>query len=383
MAQAKLNIGLIGTGFMGKAHALAWRNVWPVFGETLGEVPGVTLAMLCETPLDKARQMGREFGFDRVTDDWRALVADPGVDVVSITTPNGLHREMAEAALAAGKHVWCEKPMALTLADAQAMADAAVAAGRSTMVGYNYTRNPAHTHACRLVAEGAIGRPVHFRGWVDEDYQANPDLPWTWRATLAQAGLGALGDLGCHLVSLAQGLMGPIDSLQADLQIIHETRPMPEGVGRGRVENEDAASALLRFAGGARGSMVVSRSAWGRKSRLGYEVHGTEGMIIFDQERMNELQIYRNRGPVSEQGFTTVLTGPAHPPFGRFCPAPGHQLGFNDLKVIECADFLRRIAGQAAPGPDFTEALEIERVIHAMAASAAGDGRRIAVAAFR
>lgn len=373
-----LRIGLIGTGFMGKAHALAWANLWPVFGETLGEAaPPVELALLCETPAAKAGQMAREFGFARATDDWRAVVADPAVDVVSITTPNGMHREMAVAALQAGKHVWCEKPMALTLEDAAAMTAAAAAAGKATMLGYNYTRNPAHAHACRLIAEGAIGRVVQFRGWVDEDYQADPALPWTWRATIAQAGLGALGDIGCHLVSLSHGLMGPIASLQADMQTIHETRPMPDGTGSGRVENEDAASALIRFASGAQGSMVMSRSAWGRKSRLGYEVHGTEGMIVFDQERMNELQLYQNRGPAAEQGFKTILTGPAHPPYGRFCPAPGHQLGFNDLKVIEAAEFLRAITGAAPCWPDFAAGYQIERVIHAMADSARDGGRRV------
>ncbi|HEX9856970.1 MAG TPA: Gfo/Idh/MocA family oxidoreductase, partial [Paracoccaceae bacterium] len=317
-----------------------------------------------------------QFGFARATDDWRALVADPAVDVVSITTPNQMHHDMALAAIAAGKHVWCEKPMALTLAQAETMAAAAKAAGVVTMVGYNYLKNPAFTHAQRLIAEGAIGRVVQFRGWVDEDYQADPELPWTWRAKLADAGLGALGDLGCHLVSMACGVAGPIESLIADMQVIHATRPLPDGSGRAAVENEDAASVLVRFANGAQGSMVVSRSAWGRKSRLGFEVHGTSGMIIFDQERMNELQLYQNSGPKAEQGFKTILSGPAHPPYGEFCPAPGHQLGFTDLKVIECGALLRGIAGLAPAHPDFGDALVFERVIHAVAQSAA-EGRRV------
>lgn len=139
----------------------------------------------------------------------------------------------------------------------------------------------------------------------------------------------------------------------------------------------DTPLALLRFASGAQGSMVISRSAWGRKSRLGFEVHGTAGMIVFDQERMNELQLYQNAGSKAEQGFKTILTGPAHPPYGEFCPAPGHQLGFNDLKVIECGDLLRAIAGLAPACPDFSDALEFERVIHAIAASAADGGRRV------
>lgn len=367
-----LGIGLIGTGFMGKTHALAWRNVKAVLG---GDITPC-LEVLCETPMAKAAVLGAQFGFQRSTDDWRVLVADPAVDVVSITTPNGLHHEIALAAMAAGKHLWCEKPMALTLAQAEEMAAAAEASGVVTMVGYNYLSNPAFAHAQRLIAAGAIGRLVQFRGWVDEDYQADPELPWSWRAKFSEAGLGALGDIGTHLVSLAQGLMGPVASLIADMQTIHATRPLADGVGQGVVENEDAAAVLLRFASGAQGSMVISRAAWGRKSRLGFEVHGTEGMITFDQERMNELYLYQNRGPLAEQGFKCILTGPAHPPYGAFCPAPGHQLGFNDLKVIECGRLLAAIGGGEAAHPSFADAIVIERVVHAVAASARAGGAR-------
>lgn len=371
---ADIGVGLIGTGFMGKAHALAYRAARAV----LGDVPEVRLELLCDTPAERARQMAGQFGFVRCTNDWRSLVEDAKVDLVSITTPNRMHREMALAAIGAGKHVHCEKPMGLTLAEAEEMAEAARRAGVKTMVGYNYIKNPAFLHAQRLVCEGAIGRLVHFRGWVDEDYQADPDLPWTWRAKLDEAGLGALGDLGCHLVSMAHGLMGPVESLVADMQTIHETRPLEGGAGHGKVENEDTATALVRFRGGAHGSLSTSRSAWGRKNRLGFEVHGTTGMIVFDQERMNELQMYRNEGPAGEQGFKTILTGPAHPPYGHFCPAPGHQLGINDLKVLEAGAFLRWIGGGEKSGPDFADALEFEKVIHAIAASAR-KGRRLVV----
>ncbi|WP_284162876.1 Gfo/Idh/MocA family oxidoreductase [Frigidibacter sp. SD6-1] len=366
-----IGVGLIGTGFMGKSHAIAWANA----GRVMGDLPPVQLELLCDTPSDKAQAMARQFGFARATGDWRALVTDPAVDVVSITTPNGLHREIAVAALQAGKHVWCEKPMALTLADAEAMADAARKAGRATLLGYNYIRNPAVQHAVWLVKAGRIGRPVHFRGWVDEDYQADPTLEWTWRARKADAGLGALGDLGCHLVSMMLLLMGPVDSLIADAQIIHQTRPLPGG-GRAAVENEDTATAILRFASGAQGSLCTSRSAWGRKNRLDFEVHGTKGMIAFAQERMNELKLYVNEGEASEAGFRTLLTGPAHPPFGAFTPAPGHQIGFNDLKVIEAAGLIQTIAGDATAWPDFSEGVKIERIIHGIAEAAATGVRK-------
>ncbi|MBE72516.1 MAG: myo-inositol 2-dehydrogenase [Thalassospira sp.] len=369
-----LGIGLIGTGFMGKAHALAFGAARAV----MGDVPESHLAVLCDTPVEKAKQMADQFGFAKSTADWTSLISDPDVDIVSITTPNALHFEMAIAAIKAGKHVYCEKPLALTLDQAREMRDAARIAGVKTMVGYNYIKNPAFTHACRLIQGGEIGEIVHFRGWVDEDYQADPALPWTWRAKIADAGLGALGDMGCHLVSMAYGLAGPIDSLIADMQTVHTTRPLPDGTGRAKVENEDTASALVRFANGAQGSLSTSRSAWGRKNRLAWEVHGTKGMICFDQERMNELQLYRNSGDKAQQGFTTILTGPAHPPYGEFCPAPGHQLGFNDLKVIEAAALLCAIRDDSPAYPDFEHAYEFEKVIHAIAKSAT-DGTRVSL----
>lgn len=368
-----LGVGLIGTGFMGKAHAFAWRTVKAM----LGEVGDIRLELLCDTPADRAAAMADQFGFARATDDWRSLAADPAVDIVSITTPNGLHRPMAEAAIAAGKHVWCEKPMGLTLADAEAMAAAAKAAGGVTMVGYNYLRNPAFQHAKRLVEEGRIGRVFHVRGWVDEDYQADETLPWTWRSRLSEAGLGALGDIGVHLVSLVTSLCGPITSVQAETAAAYATRPLPEG-GSAPVENEDLASALVRFEAGFHGVLTMSRAAWGRKSSLGFEVHGARGMLVFDQERMNELQLFVAEGPKSEQGFRTILTGPEHPPYGAFCPAAGHQIGFNDLKTIEAADLLAAIAGCRPAHPDFAAALEIERVVHAIAA-AAKSGERVTV----
>ncbi|NKW71774.1 Gfo/Idh/MocA family oxidoreductase [Rhodobacteraceae bacterium R_SAG10] len=367
----ELGVGLIGTGFMGKAHALAYGAVRAVFGD----VPATRLEMLCDTPAARAHDMVAQFGFARATDDWRVLVADPAVDVVSITAPNNLHHEIALAAARAGKHIYCEKPLALTLVQATEMQQAAADAGVKTMVGYNYIKNPAFSHAQSLVGEGAIGDIVHFRGWVDEDYQADPDQPWTWRARISEAGLGALGDLGCHLVSMAVALVGPIESLIADMQTVHKMRALADGSGQAPVENEDIATALVRFSGGVQGSLSASRVAWGRKNRLTWELHGTIGMICFDQERMNELRLYQNAGPAAQQGFKTILTGPEHEPYAAFCPAPGHQLGVNDLKVIELAAFLRHIGGGAPSHPDFSDALEIERVIHAIADAALTDAR--------
>lgn len=360
-----IGIGLIGTGFMGKCHALAYGAVRAVFGD----VPKPRLELLCDVPAAKATAMADQFGFARATDDWRALVADPSVDLVCITTPNKHHAEMAIAALEAGKHVHCEKPMALTLDDAQAMADAASSARGRTIVGYNYIRSPAFAHARKLIGEGAIGRVIHFRGFVDEDYQADPELPWTWRATRADAGLGALGDMGCHMISMAVELMGPIRSVIGDIRTVHATRPSPEDGGHRPVENDDIASAILEFESGVQGLFSTSRSAWGRKNYMAVEIHGTQGMICFDQERMNELRLYQNAGDKAQQGFRTILAGPVHEPYGHFTPAPGHQIGFNDLKTIEAAAFLRAIDGGAPAYPSFSDALHFEKAIHAIAGS--------------
>ncbi len=362
----ELGVALIGTGFMGKAHALAWGAVRGVFG---GEV-APRLEVLCDQPAERAGEMAAQFGFARATDDWHAAIGDPAVDAVSITTPNRLHADMVIAAAQAGKHVWCEKPLAVTLADARAMAEAVQQAGVAAVIGYNYTQNPAFLHAVRLVRDGAIGRVIHFRGVVDEDYQADALTPWNWRSLRAEAGLGVLGDLTCHLIAMAQRLMGPVASLVADKQTVHATRPLGDGEGRAAVENEDIASALLRFASGAQGVITSSRVAWGRKNRLSFEVHGAGGMIAFDQERMNELRLYRAEGPMARQGFTTILSGPEHPPYGLFNPAPGHTLGFQDQKTIEAAAFLDMIAGRANTGVGIAEALAIEETIHAIDAAA-------------
>eukprot|EP01037_Dinobryon_pediforme_P002451 gene2451-2489_t len=373
----KLQVGLIGTGFMGKAHALAWNSVKAVFGD----VTKPELALLCDADEALTKKRADEYGFASYTTDWRALVNDPNIDVVSITTPNGMHRDMALAALQAGKHVWCEKPMALTLEDAESMRKAAQASGKVTLLGYNYTRNPAIHHAKALIESGAIGRVFHFRGWVDEDYLAAAEIPWSWRAKLKDAGLGVLGDLMCHLVSLATQVCGPIEKLIADTDIVHQQRPLADGSGKtGTVENEDVANGLVRFANGASGALLASRASWGRKNWLGFEVHGTEGTLLFQQEQMNELQLFSRKiaadGTPALQGFKRILTGPAHEPYKLFCPAPGHGLGFNDLKTIECADLIRAIEGKAKAWPDFAAGCEIERVIHAFVQSQA-EGRWI------
>ncbi|HUC18950.1 MAG TPA: Gfo/Idh/MocA family oxidoreductase [Acetobacteraceae bacterium] len=353
-----IGIGIIGTGFMGRAHAMAYRAVPGIFAPTLRPV----LEMVADSDAAGAERAFRTFGFRRMATDWRALVADPSVSVVCITTPTALHREMALAAIAAGKHVHCEKPLALDAAAAEEMARAAEAARVSTQIGFNYLKNPLLGFAREMIASGELGEITNFRGIHAEGYMADPEAPWTWR--LDPAGAGAIADIGSHIIALARFLLGPIATLTADLETVIKERPDAAGsAARRAVEVDDIARLTLRFARGCGGTIEANWVATGRTMQLGFEVTGTRGALSFTQERMNELFFYRAAGTAGTRGFTRIEAGPEHPPYGLFCPAPGHQLGFNALKTIEAADLLRAIAGGPETGPDFREGAEIQKVV--------------------
>ncbi|KAA0018840.1 Gfo/Idh/MocA family oxidoreductase [Salinicola corii] len=361
--QQTLNIGLIGTGYMGKAHAIALHAAPRVF--TLPALPVCDL--LAETDAALAASRASELGFARATGDWRELVADPAIDVVDICAPNFLHESMALAAIAAGKHVYSEKPLALTTASAERMTVAAERAGVKTLVGFNYIRNPATQLAREIIASGEIGELVHFRGRHNEDYLADPELPHNWRTRRDTAGSGALGDVGSHILNMAEYLTGQsITTVCGDLQTLIRQRPLPDGSGMGEVENDDQAQAMLHFSQGLMGNIETSRIASGRKMGLAYCVTGTHGALVFDQERMNELQLYRHEGPKGRRGFSTLLIGPEHTDYAAFSPAPGHGLGYNDQKIIEVRDLIEGILGQRELYPDFRQACRINRLIDAI-----------------
>jgi Predicted dehydrogenases and related proteins len=358
-----IGIGLIGTGYMGKCHALAWNAVKAVFGEG----PRPRLVHLAEVSADLAAKRAGEFGFERATGDWRALIADPQVEVVSVTTPNAFHAEMAIAALEAGKHVWCEKPMATAFADAERMAAAAGASGKVAILGYNYIQNPLIRHMGKLLEQGAIGTVNHVRVEMDEDFMADPEALFYWKSE-ASSGYGALDDFAVHPLSLLRVLFGGVARVMTHMARPYADRPVREG-GRRAVETYDIASVLFELENGASGVLSVNRSAWGRKGRIALQVFGSKGSIVYDQERMNELQLYSTSDDPTGQGYRTILAAPAHPPYDRFIPAPGHGLGFNDLKIIEAHELLEAIAGRPARVIDFSVGLEIERTVHAMARS--------------
>ncbi|KXF76206.1 myo-inositol 2-dehydrogenase [Paramesorhizobium deserti] len=360
----RIGVGLIGTGYMGKCHALAWNAVKPVFGD----VPDVTLVHLGEANEALARERAAEFGFARSSGDWRKVIEDPDVDVVSVTTPNSFHAEMAIAALRAGKHLWCEKPMAPEVADAEAMLEAARQSGKTAVLGYNYIQNPAIRHIGHLLRENAIGQVNHIRVEMDEDFMADPDAPFSYKHQAA-SGYGALDDFGVHPLSLITVLLGPVASVMCDMAKPQARRKTSEGRERD-VETYDIANVLIRLENGASGTLQFNRAAWGRKGRIALQIFGSHGSILFDQERFNEFQLYLTSDRGTEQGFRTILMGPQHEPYGRFIPAPGHGLGFNDLKIIECRELIRRMSGEGeAHVIDFEKGYEIERTVHAMARS--------------
>lgn len=357
----ELRFGVIGAGYMGKAYAIALSEVATVYelGIRIGR------ELIATSSEAGAADHARRFGFARSTGDWRALVADPGVDVVAIATPTPLHKDMALAALAAGKPVICEKPLAATAPEAAVMARAAARSGLRTMVGFNYIQTPATQLAREMIACGELGEVIRFSGTHNEDFLMDPEAPHSWRLDAAQAGrAGAMGDVASHLVNLAQFLCGPIAEVVADTQIIYPTRP-----GRGgprQVENDDQGNMLCRFASGVMGNLHGSRVQAGRKMGLTYELTGTKGSVFFDQERLGELHYYDARDRAGRRGFRRLLTEPGHGDYGRFCVGAGHGYGYNDMIVGEMAALIRAIETGAPLWPDFAAGYEAACVIDAM-----------------
>jgi predicted dehydrogenase len=362
---SEIGVGIIGTGFMGKAHAFAYRAAPGIFPD----IPRVALRSVADVNAAAAEAAARQFGFESWESDWKALIADPAIAIVSVTTPNALHREIALAAIAAGKHVHCEKPIAPSAGEAREMMEAAEAAGIVTQVGFNYVKNPVVALARDMIGAGELGEITGFRGVHAEDYMADPDAPYNWRLDPAGGG-GVIADLGSHIIGMARFLLGPITELIADLETVEKSRPVAAGSSeRRRIEVDDIARLTVRFARGCKGFIEANWVATGRKMQLGFEISGAKGSLVFTQERLNELMYFRAAGDPRRSGFVRIESGPQHDPYGLFCVAPGHQLGFNDLKTIEVADFLRTIGGGEKRGPDFREAWEIQRVVDAAVAS--------------
>jgi predicted dehydrogenase len=365
----ELRVGMVGYAFMGKAHARAWRDAPRFFDLPLRP----SLAVLCGRSAGPLRAAADRYGFADTETDWRRLVARDDVDVVDICTPGDSHAAIALAALEAGKHVLCEKPLANTVAEAEAMTDAAGRSAGRSMTGFNYRRVPALALARRLIAEGRLGALHQVRAQYLQDWIVDPEFPLVWRLRADVAGSGALGDIGSHLIDLAQYLTGQrITGVSALLETIVPERPLPaDPAGRGRVTVDDAALFTARFDGGLIGIFEATRFATGRKNALRIEINGSRGSVAFDLESLNELSLYE--GVADTSGFRRILvTEPSHPYLDAWWP-PGHVLGWEHSFVHQMKDFTEAIAAGSDPEPSFADGLRTQRVLAAVAASAAAD----------
>lgn len=381
--QRSIGVGLISVGWMGKVHAKAYRTVPVVYPELN---LSTRLIRAADSSPERAAYARDVLGFDQVSTDYREVLADPEVDVVSICAPNFLHEEMARAAAAAGKAFWLEKPAGRNLSETEAIAATADAAGVVSTIGFNYRHVPAVEFAKQLIAQGRIGRVTNVRGLFFADYSADPRGALSWRFKREYAGSGVLGDLLGHLVDLMHYTAGEIGETTALTSIVHPERPeLPMGQAThfalvedgemGEVENEDYAGLLVRFsdralAAGAVGTLEASRVAVGPRAQYGFEIYGTEGSLTWDFQRMNELRLATGLGR-PEFGYTTIYAGPGHGDFARFQPGAGTGMGYDDLKVIEAKKFLQAFLGREAENSNIHDAVASARVLDAAERSAA------------
>lgn len=371
-----VGIGLVGVGWMGRVHGISYRRARYHYPDCAGRA---RLVIAADESEERARYAVDDLGFEESSVHWRDVIAHPDVEAVSITAPNHLHREVALAAAAAGKHMWIEKPVGRVPHETAEIAAAVVREGMRSIVGFNYRHAPAVQHARRLIGSGALGVLDHFRSQWVAAYAADPRGALTWRFRRDEAGLGILGDLGSHAVDLAQFLLGPIDSVTAQTATVVTERPLPSGWGShfdvaeggelAAVENEDVVWSIVHFERGVTGTIEASRVALGPQARYAFEVHGSRGAVAWDFERMNELAVFL---PLEngDAGYARVVMGPRHAPFGRFQPGPGLSMGYDDLKVIEAALFLQSVVDGEQREPGIREALAGARVIAAMERSA-------------
>ncbi|TDC33364.1 Gfo/Idh/MocA family oxidoreductase [Micromonospora sp. 15K316] len=381
---------MVGYAFMGAAHSQAWRTVNRVY-----DLPArARMALICGRDSGKVAEAADRLGWEAYTTDWRDLIDRDDIDVVDVCTPGDSHAEIALAALAAGKHVLCEKPLANTVQEAREMAAAAAtaqAAGVRSMCGFNYRRVPAVTMMRQLVADGRLGVIRHVRAVYLQDWIVDPQFPLVWRLQKDRAGSGALGDIGAHIIDLTQYVTGQrITGVSAVTETFVKERPLPaessglaasanggdgqvvDGAGpaTGPVTVDDAALFVARLDGGALATYEASRFATGRKNALRVEINGSLGSVVFDLERLNELEFYDATRPTAEQGFSRILvTEGEHPYMSAWWP-PGHIIGYEHSFTHQMRDFVEAIATGADPAPSFADALQVQLVLDAVARSA-------------
>lgn len=382
---AELNVAIIGTKFMGKAHSNAWSNTARFFDLPAKPV----LKVACGRNQQELTEFAERWGWQETETDWRAAVERDDVDIVDICVPTHMHRDIAVAAANAGKHIFCEKPFAINIEDAKAMYDAAQAAGVVHYVNHNYRRCPAVRLAKRLIDEGEIGRIFHWRGTYLQDWIVDPDFPLTWHLRAETAGSGPHGDLNSHSIDLARYLVGEISSVNAMMATFIKERPMPgadaatftagsgESTEMGQVTVDDASFMLAEFENGALGSFEASRFAPGRKNYNYFEIYGSKGSIIFNLERMNELQLFLRDDPAHAQGFRTIIATEAgeHDYIANWWP-PGHTIGYEHEFHHAVVDFVGAVVSGTSIEPSFFDGLKEVEVLTA-GSEAAATGQRV------
>jgi predicted dehydrogenase len=376
----QLRVGMVGYAFMGAAHSQAWRTVNRAFDLPLS----AQMSVVSGRDSTKVAAAAGKLGWAEYTTDWHEIVSRDDIDLVDICTPGDTHAEIALAALAAGKHVLCEKPLANSVAEAREMAAAAAQAqtrGVRTMCGFNYRRVPAIALMRQFVAAGRIGTIRHVRAVYLQDWIVDPAFPLVWRLRRDVAGSGALGDIGAHIIDLTQYVAGQaITTVSALTETFVRERPLPSessglaasgnGAAVGEVTVDDAALFLARLSGGAVATYEATRFATGRKNGLRIELNGSLGSLAFDFERMNELEFYDAGLPSQEQGFSRILvTEPDHPYMSAWWPA-GHPIGYEHTFTHEVRDLIADIAAGLDPTPSFADALQVQLVLDAVERSA-------------
>jgi len=372
VAERKLRIGLIGYNFMGKAHSQAWRNA-PLYFDVAAKP---VLQVVCGRSEDRVREFANRWGWQEFETDWRRVIDRDDVDVIDVATPTALHHDIVVAAAKAGKHIFCEKPFALSSGEAESMLHAVENAGVTHYLNHNYRRCPAVRLAKRLIDEGKIGRIFHWRGAYLQSWVMDPEFPLIWQLQEESAGAGPQFDLNSHSVDLARYLVGEIAQVTAMTARFVEQRPLAtatatafgggtEGTEKGPVTVEDAATMVVQFENGALGSFESSRFALGRKNYNTFEIYGSEGAISFNLERMNELEYFNNDDSEEAQGFRTILaTEPCHDYIANWWP-PGHAIGYEHEFTHAVVDFVDAVVNRTLIEPNFRDGLACMKVLEA------------------
>lgn len=358
----QINVGIVGTQFMGRAHSNAYRRVADFFDLPAPPV----LRAACDVDVAGLKEFSKRFGWQTQETSWQKLVSRDDIDLIDICTPNVLHMPIAVAAAKAGKHVICEKPIAMNAGEAQQMLDAARGKDVRHMVAFNYRRVPAIALAKKLIEQGKIGRVFHFNAVYYQDWLVDPDFPYVWRHDIKTGGSGAHGDMNAHIVDLARFLVGEFEAVCGAQEIFIKKRRLQDGSGEGIVTADDATYFLARFCDGTLGSFMATRFATGRKNFLRLELFGSEGSLVFNLERLNELEFCSRTDQRDEQGFRNIMvTESSHPFIDAWWP-PGHIIGWEHTFVHEIRDMLAAIAEHKDVKPDFYDGLRNQQVLDAV-----------------